>query len=263
LRPDFGTLAEAMSGYAYITGQPDGPPTLPAFGLADSVAGLTGAFAVLAALRHRESTGHGQFIDVSLLEPLVSILGPMFIEYDQLGTVPTRLGSRLPFSAPRNIYETNDGKAIAMSSSGQRAFERTMAAIGRADLIQDERFKTNRDRGLNVEALDAEIGTWCGQRTLQEALDVLIPAGAAAAPVYNVPDLFEDAHAKERGVFAEIEDEKLGRVRMQNIPVRMSRTPPSIKFTGRELGEHNVEVYSELLNLDASEVDRLKQVGVC
>lgn len=262
MRPGFGTLAEAMSGYAFITGQPDGPPTLPAFGLADSVAGMAGAISLLAAIRHRDATGEGQHLDISLLEPLISILGPMFVEYDQLGTVPRRLGSRLPFSAPRNIYETKDGRAIAMSSSGQRAFERSMAAIGRADLITDERFKTNRDRGANVDALDKEIGDWCKAHTLEEAMEILVASDAAAAPVYNVPDIFEDPHAKERGVFASVEDEHLGTIRMQNIPVRMSKTPPKIKYAGRSLGEHNAEIYGDLLGCGEADLAKMKERGV-
>jgi len=261
-RPGFGTLAEAMCGYAHITGQADGPPTLPAFGLADAIAGLTGAYSILAAIRHRDQTGEGQHIDVSLLEPLMSMLGAMFIEYDQLGIVSQRSGSRLPFSAPRNIYMTKDGKALAMSSSGQRAYERTMKAIGRGELIDDERFKTNRDRGQNVDALDAIIAEWVGQRTVKEAMDVLIGAEAAAMPVYDVSDIFADPHVRERKSIVEVEDQHLGKVRMQNVPVRMSATPPGIRWTGRELGQDNEAVYGELLGMDAARLSQLKADGV-
>jgi crotonobetainyl-CoA:carnitine CoA-transferase CaiB-like acyl-CoA transferase len=262
MRPGFGTLAEAMSGYAHITGQEDGPPTLPAFGLADSIAGLTGAFSILAALRYRDETGRGQHIDVSLLEPLMSMLGAMFVEYDQLGIIPSRLGSRLPFSAPRNIYMTKDGKALAMSSSGQRAYERTMKAIGREDLIADPRFKTNRDRGENVEALDAVIADWVGARTTEESMEILVAAGAAAMPVYDVSDIFRDPHIHHRKSITEVEDQHLGTMRMQSPPVRMSDTPPRIKFTGRDIGQDNEEVYRGLLGMSSDDFLRLKQTGV-
>ena len=261
-RPGFGTLAEAMSGFAHITGQADGPPTLPAFGLADAIAALTGAFSILAAIRYRDQSGVGQHIDVSILEPLMSMLGAMFIEYDQLGIVPQRSGSRLPFSAPRNIYATKDGKSLAMSSSGQRAYERTMKAIGRADLIADERFKTNRDRGANVDALDAVIAEWVVQRTAKEAMDVLISAEAAAMPVYDVRDIFNDPHVRERKSIVEVQDQHLGTVRMQNVPVRMSESPPGIRFTGRDLGQDNENVYLKLLGMDADRFGRLKSDGV-
>ena len=144
LRPGFGTLAEAMSGFAHINGQADGPPTLPSFGLADGLAGLNGAFGVLAAINFRHQSGVGQHVDTSLYEPLLTLLGPQVIEYDQLDVVQSRLGSRLPFSAPRNVYPTRDGKYLSMSSSAQSVFERTMHAIGRPELIDDERFIDNR-----------------------------------------------------------------------------------------------------------------------
>ncbi len=249
-RPGFGTLSEAMSGYAYITGEANGAPLLPAFGLADSIAGMAGAIAILAALRARDVTGLGQHIDVSLLEPLMSILGPMFVEYDQLGSVQERQGSRLPFSAPRNTYWTSDGKAVAMSSSGQRAFERSMKAFGLGDLIEDERFATNFARGTNVDELDATISAWFAERTRDEALAILLPLDVAAAPVYSVADIFEDEHVKARESLATVDDPDLGPVRFVNVPVKMSGHQPRIRHTGRDLRADNEVVYRELLGLD-------------
>lgn len=261
-RPGFGTLAEALSGFAHITGEADGPPTLPAFGLADSVAGLNGAFAILAAIHARHLTGRGQHIDLSLCEPLITLLGWQVVEYDQLGVVQERSGSRLPFSAPRNTYPTKDGKWIAMSSSAQSVFERTMAAIGHEDLISDPRFIDNRKRGENVEALDAIITDWTRGRTADEAVDTFVTHHAAAAPIYSVADVVADPHFQARKVVVSVEDQDLGEIRMQSPTPRLSDTPGRIDFTGPHLGQHNEEVYCELLGLDAPQVAALRDRGV-
>jgi formyl-CoA transferase len=262
LRPGFGTLAEAMSGFAFINGQADGPPTLPSFGLADGIAGLNGAFGVLAALRFRDLHGVGQHVDSALYEPLLTVLGPQVIEYDQLGVIQERLGSRLPFSAPRNVYETRDGKWLSMSSSAQSVFERTMHAIGKPELIDDERFLDNRRRGVNVEALDMEIAEWCRRHTMEEAMTILVKHEAAAAPVYSVADVVADPHFMARGSVVAVEDANLGPVKMQAPFPRLSRSPGKIRTTGPRLGEHNSEVYGGLLGLGEPELERLKQTKV-
>ncbi|TAK87192.1 MAG: CoA transferase [Betaproteobacteria bacterium] len=262
LRPGFGTLAEAMSGFAYINGQADGPPTLPSFGLADGIAGLNGAFGVLVALRHRDAHGVGQHIDAALYEPLLTVLGPQVIEYDQLGIVQDRLGSRLPFSAPRNVYKTKDGQWLSMSSSAQSVFERTMHAIGKPHLIQDERFLDNRKRGANVEALDKEIAAWCSQHTMEQAMQILVKHEAAAAPVYSVADVVSDAHFTMRGSVVAVNDANLGPVKMQAPFPRLSKTPGKIRSTGPKLGEHNREVYGALLELGETELERLASQGI-
>lgn len=261
-RPGFGTLAEALSGYAYITGQPGGPPTLPGYGLADGTAALNGSFGVLLALHHRGKSGVGQHIDTSLCEPLITALGPQVIEYDQLGVVQERLGSRLPFSAPRNVYITADDKWLSMSSSSQSVFERTMQAIGRADLIADERFIDNRRRGENVDVLDDIIAGWIRQHTLSEAMDVFIAHDAATAPVYSVADVVADPHFKARNVVVSIEDQDLGQVRMQSPTPRLSKTPGRIKFSGPHLGQHNHEIYVDLLGMKSEQLNALKAEGV-
>lgn len=261
-RPGFGTLAEALSGYAYITGQPDGPPTLPAFGLADGMAGLNGAFGVLLALQYRNQHGIGQHIDTSLCEPLITLLGPQVIEYDQLGVVQERLGSRLPFSAPRNVYLTADDKWLSMSSSAQSVFERTMQAIGRPELIKDPRFIDNRIRGKNVEELDAIIGGWVRARTLSEAMDILVAHEAAAAPVYSVADVLADPHFQARETVVSVPDQHLSSVRMQAPTPRLSESPGEIHFTGPDLGQHNEEIYRDFLGLSDAQLQSLKAEGV-
>lgn len=261
-RPGFGTLAEAMSGFAHINGQADGPPTLPSFGLADGLAGLNGAFGVLAAIIRRQHDGRGQHVDTSLCEPLITLLGPQVIEYDQLGVIQNRLGSRLPFSAPRNVYRTREGRYLSMSSSAQSVFERTMHAIGRPELIEDPRFIDNRKRGENVEQLDEIIGAWVARHDLDEAMRIMVQAEAAAAPVYSVADVVADAHFQARQSIVSVDDPKLGPVRMQAPTPRLSRTPAEVGFPGPALGQHNDEIYRELLGLSAEQVAELRDERV-
>lgn len=261
-RPGFGTLAEALSGYAYITGQPGGPPTLPGFGLADGMAGLNGAFGILLALQHRHASGLGQHIDTSLCEPLITLLGPQVVEYDALGVVQERSGSRLPFSAPRNVYLTKDDKWLSMSSSAQSVFERTMHAIGRPDLIKDERFTENRVRGRNVEELDRIIGEWVRRHTVDEAMRILVEHEAAAAPVYSVADIFADPQFTARRTVVSIPDQDIGELKMQAPTPRMSRTPGRIDFTGPHLGQHNREIYVDVLGLAPEAFEALKSEGI-
>lgn len=261
-RPGFGTLAEALSGYAHITGEADGPPMLPAFGLADSIAGLNGAFGILVALEARRHTGKGQHIDASLCEPLITLLGWQVVEYDQLGVVQNRAGSRLPFSAPRNTYKTRDGKYLAMSSSAQSVFERTMHAIGRPELIADERFIDNRKRGDNVEELDAIISQWAMTKTVDEAMEIFVAHEAAAAPIYSVAEVVEDPQFKAREVIVSIADQDLGSLRMQAPAPRLSDTPGRIDFTGPHLGQHCEDIYGSLLGLGKDRIEDLRAAGI-
>ena len=262
-RPGFGTLAEAMSGYAYVTGQPDGPPTLPSFGLADAIAGLCGAFAVMVALHERETiSGRGQHIDLGIYEPMLTVLGHQLIEFDQLGIIAERLGSRLPFASPRNAFLCADGKWVAMSSSSQSVFERACRAIGRPDLVTDARFLDNAARTAHADELDAVFAEWIGSHELAVVLDRLNSAGAAAAPIYNMADVFADPHFAFRQNIAEVKDPDLGSVRMQNVVPKLSRTPGRIRHAGvRKIGEHTSEVLKEWLGLAPEGMEGLRKSG--
>lgn len=241
-RPGFGTLAEAFSGYAYITGFPDREPLLPAFGLADETTGLHGAFLTMVALKAREVTGQGQEIDLAIYESLYTLLGPQVVEYDQLGVVQERDGSRLAFTAPRNIYRTRDGQYVSISGSGQRTFERICAALGRPDLPHDPRFRDNRTRIEHVEALDAELQALVGTHDRADLLDLFDRHQATVAPVYSVADTFEDPHYVARENVVRLDDDQLGQVGMQGVVGRLSGTPGEIRSAGPSVGEHNEEV---------------------
>ena len=252
-RAGFGTLAEAMSGFAAITGEADGPPTLPPFGLADGIAGITGAAATMMALYSRDARGgEGQEVDLAILEPLVTVLGPQPIVYDQLGEVQQRTGNRSVNNAPRNTYRTADAKWVAVSTSANSIAERVMKLVGHPELIDEPWFDTGAGRAQHAELLDGIVSEWVAQRTRDEVLDAFTEAGAAIAPVYDVADLMADPHVIERETITTVEDEDLGPVRMQNLPFRLSATPGEIRFTGRPLGADTDAILGDELGLDVA-----------
>ncbi len=264
-RRAFGTLAEAMSGFAHQTGDEDGPPTLPPFGLADGVTGIAGAFAVMTALYHRatpEGDGRGQVIDLSLLEPLVGILGPGPTAFDQLGAVPGRQGNRSPNNAPRNAYLTRDDRWVAISASATSVAERVMRLVGRPDIVEQPWFASAGERSRNGDLLDDAVAKWIVARPLTEVTEEFERVGAALAPIYDVAQLMNDPHVKARETITTVDDEDLGPVKMQNLMFRMARTPGCIRFPGRRLGQDNDRFYRESLGLDPEDVAALQEKGV-
>ncbi|MGH2843150.1 MAG: CaiB/BaiF CoA transferase family protein [Solirubrobacteraceae bacterium] len=254
-RAGFGTLAEAMSGFAAMTGEPDGPPTLPPFGLADSIAGLTAANAAVMALYHRDAHGgEGQEVDVSILEPLVTVLGPQPTIYDQLGEVPRRTGNRSINNAPRNTYRTGDGGWVAISTSANSIAERVMRLVGRPELIDEPWFATGAGRAEHVELLDGIVSSWVGARSGEEVIAAFTEAGAAIAPVYDVADLMSDPQVVARDTITTVQDPDLGALRMQNLLFRMSATPGAIRFTGRPLGADTDAIIGDELGFDVAEL---------
>ena len=260
-KPGFGTLAEAFAGAAHITGFPDRPPLLPAFGLGDSTAGLAGAFLTMVALFERERHGgRGQVVEFAIYEPLLTLLGPQVVNYDQLGLVQERSGSRLPFTAPRNTYRTRDGKWVAIAGSAQSIFERICRALERPALIADERFRDNRIRMENAAELDGELQSGIERFDLDALIRRFEQHEAAVAPVNNVAQIFADPHYAARQNITAVPDEELGGpLRMQNVVGNFSRTPGAIRRAGPRLGEHNREVLVEELGFSESE---LKDAGL-
>ncbi len=261
-RPGFGTLAEAMSGFAHLTGEPEGPPTLPAFGLADGICGLAACSAVLMALRYRDhGDGHGQVIDMSILEPIMHVVGPGPTVYQQLGKVEQRHGNRSTNNAPRNTYRTRDGSWVAVSSSAQSVAERVLRLVGHPEVIEQPWFRSGRGRVEHVEELDRFVGDWIGERTRAEVMAAFDEAGAAVAPVYDAKDLVEDPHVTETEMLVTVEDEDLGPLLMHNVMWRMSETPGTIRFTGRALGADTDPILAEL-GYSAEQVRAWREQGV-
>lgn len=262
-RPGFGTLAEAMSGFAYLTGDPGGPPTLPAFGLADSICGIAASSAVMMALRHRDMNGGGgQVVDMSILEPIMTAVGPGPTVYHQLGAVEERHGNRSTNNAPRNTYRTRDGHWVAVSSSAQRIAEKIMTLVGHPELIEEEWFSSGRGRADNADVIDGYVSTWIGARNREDVLAVFERVGGAVAPVYNAKDIVEDEHIRETEMLVEVNDPDLGSILMHNVMWRMSESPGAIRFTGRPLGADTDQILTKELGYSAAEVSALRNEGV-
>ncbi|MEV7339706.1 CoA transferase [Streptomyces sp. NPDC093544] len=259
-RPGFGTLAEAMSGFAAITGEPDAPPTLPPFGLADSIAGLATAYAVMTALTARERTGEGQVIDMAIIEPILTVLGPQPLWYDQLGHVQPRTGNRSANNAPRNTYRTADGSWVAVSTSAQSIAERLMRLVGRPELIDEPWFGSGADRARHADVLDEAVGAWIADRTRAEVLEAFEKAEAAVAPIQDVRDVMTDPQYQALDTITTVDDPELGPLRMQNVLFRLSSTPGAIHWAGRPHGADTDTVLTEL-GLTDREIDALRSEG--
>ncbi|PSL06137.1 crotonobetainyl-CoA:carnitine CoA-transferase CaiB-like acyl-CoA transferase [Haloactinopolyspora alba] len=259
-RPGFGTLAEAMSGFAAMTGESDGPPTLPPFGLADGVTALATAFAVTSALHARERTGTGQVIDMAIIEPMLSVLGPQITRWDQLGTVQPRTGNRSVNNAPRNTYRTADGRWVAVSTSSQSIAERVMRLVGRADLVDEPWFATGAGRAEHVAELDEAVGAWVAARSRDEVVEAFEQAQAAVAPVYDASDLAADPQLDALGTVLTVDDDDLGPMAMQNVLFRLSGTPGEVRWTGRGHGADTDEVLGEL-GFDSDRIAELRRDG--
>ncbi|MET8474650.1 CoA transferase [Streptomyces sp. NPDC006422] len=259
-RPGFGTLAEAMSGFAAITGQPDGPPTLPPFGLADSVAALATSYAIMTALHARETTGRGQVVDMAIIEPMLAILGPQATWYDQLGYVQPRTGNRSTNNAPRNTYRTSDDKWVAVSTSAQSIAERVLHLVGHPQFIGEEWFATGSGRARHADELDAAVGAWIGAHTRDEVVAAFEKAEAAIAPVYDVRDVLADEQYRALDSVTELPDPDLGTVKMQNVLFRLSETPGGIRWTGRAHGADTDEILGGL-GLSEADVASLREAG--
>ena len=215
-RPGFGTLVEAMSGFASKNGFGDLPPVLPPLAMADMISGLYGAYAIMVALRVVERGGRGQIIDLPLLEPMISVLGPEAAMFRVSGEKPKRTGSRSLTTSPRNVYETSDGRFIAISASIQQMAERVFRAIGRSDMIDDPRFRTNTDRVRHIDECDGIVADFILGKTLADNMAIFEAAEVTAIPVYEIDQLIDDPHVQERGVLVEAPDDEAGSVLMQD-----------------------------------------------
>jgi crotonobetainyl-CoA:carnitine CoA-transferase CaiB-like acyl-CoA transferase len=256
-RAGFGTLAEAMSGFAHLTGEADGPPTLPAFGLADSICGIAASSAAVMALYAREKTGKGEVIDMNLLEPIMDAVGPGPMAYDQLGVVGERHGNRSTNNAPRNTYRTKDNRWLAVSTSAQRIAERVMHIVGHPEVITEPWFATGLGRADHADLLDDYVGGWIAERTEDEVTAAFEAAGAAIAPIYSARDLVEDEHVRSTGMLTTAADDDFGPLLMHNVMWRAQRAPGRIRFTGRALGADTDDVLTEL-GVGADELARLR-----
>lgn len=261
-RGGYGTIAEAFSGIPSFTGLPDGPPTLPGFPMADSVASTFAAMSAMFAIYNRDHGGGGQVIDVSLYEPLFRLVESQVIGFDQLGIVKERLGNRLAEDSPRNTYLTRDGRWIGISASSQRTFERLAAALGMPELVTDPRFIDNSSRCEHDKALDEIIAGWFRERESGEIMSLFEEAEVVAGPVLDIRDIVNDPQYKARENIVSVPDDDFGSVRMQGVVPKFDRTPGEVRHSGRELGADNRHIFIEMLGVPEAEFEALVAEGV-
>lgn len=263
-RPGFGTLIEGFSGFAAINGFADREPVLPPMYLADGVAGIYGASAAMIALREVEvNGGKGQVVDLPLLDPLFAILSPQAANYCLTGKVKPRTGSRSTNSAPRNAYICKDGKYVGLSASIQKMAERSFRAIGRPDLVDDPRFRTNADRLRHAEELDAIIGAFIAERTQAENVAFFEAAEVTIGPIYDIAQITRDPHVIERELLADYPDPEMEALPMHHVVPRFLATPGSIRTPAPSLGEHNRELLAEIGITDAEYAELVSAGVVC
>src|SRR5437868_5685365 len=261
-RPGFGTLVESVSGYAARTGFADREPVLPPTALADMVAGLYGAFAVMVALRRVEvEGGEGQVIDLPLLDPLFSFIATEAPIYNLTGQIRPRTGSRSETTSPCNVFRTRDGRYIGISASIQAMSERLFRAIGHPDMLKDPRFRTNSDRGKNAPEAEAPIVEFIAARTLEENMAAFAAAEVTAAPVYDIDQFLADPHVRAREIVVDVPDEQVGRLTMHNVIPRLSDTPGRLRSPAPHLGEHTAEILGQF-GIDHATLDELARDGV-
>jgi crotonobetainyl-CoA:carnitine CoA-transferase CaiB-like acyl-CoA transferase len=261
-KPGFGTLVEGMSGYAAKTGFADRAPVLPPTALADMVAGLYGAYATMVALREIETKGgKGQVIDLSLLEPIHSVIGADAAVYKAAGIVPRRQGSRSNITSPRNVYRTRDGRWLSISASMQSMAERLYAAVGVPDMIRDPRFATNSARLAHPDEAERPVAEFIAARDLAECLARFEAAEVTAAPIYDIDQFIADPHVQARQIVVEVPDEEIGSVALHNVIPRLSDTPGALRRPAPRLGQHTAEVLSRV-GVTGADIAQLKSEGI-
>jgi crotonobetainyl-CoA:carnitine CoA-transferase CaiB-like acyl-CoA transferase len=260
-RAGFGGIGEAMGGWRYIVGEPDRPPSRMGISIGDTLTATYGCMGILAALHHRDKTGRGQVIDAALYESVLQVMEGLVPEYDRSGVIRERSGSILPGIAPSNVYRCSDGEYM-IGANKDSLWQRLAQAMGRPELAADERYATHLARGENQTGLDALINAWTETLTVDEVDAIMIAASIPAGRVYRAPEMIGDPHFQARGSIIEVATERFGRLKMQGVFPRLSETPGTVRSPAPSLvGQHNDEVYGDLLGMGADEVAALRSMG--
>lgn len=257
-RAGFGGIGEAMGGWRYIVGDPDRPPSRMGVSIGDSLAATYGCLGALAALHARERTGKGQVVDSALYEAVLQVMESLVPEYMVSGHIRKRSGSILEGISPSNVYPAKDGEYL-IGANQNAVFARLCQAMGRPELATSERYATHVARGRNLRELDEIIADWARTKTVAELEALMIEYSVPAGKIYRAPEMLEDPHFAARESLVEVETPRWGKIKMQNAFPRLSETPSGIRTPAPvEIGQHNAEIYGELLGMDAKEMDRLK-----
>ena len=262
-RVGFGSIAESMGGLRYLTGYPDRPPTRVGLSIGDSLAGIYAALGALMALHHRDRNGgRGQLVDVALYEAVFSLLESSIPEFDRLNVIRQRKGTRLGSTAPSNTYTTRDGHLVVIGANNDAIFRRFCQAMGRPELAEDARFRTNPDRVRDVEVLDQLIGEWVQSVDRDEVLQRLQAADVPVGPIYSVADIVQDPQYWARQMLLRVEDPRLGPVVVPGVMPKLTASPGRQEWLGSPLGEHTDAVLRDLLGVQADQLEELRNDGV-
>ena len=260
-RAGFGGIGEAMGGWRYIVGEPDRPPSRMGVSIGDTLTASYGAMGVLAALHVRDKTGIGQVVDAALYESVLQAMESLIPEYDRSGLIRERSGSFLPGIAPSNVYSCKDGDYM-IGANKDSLWKRLAEAMGRPELGDDPRYATHVARGKNQIELDALINDWTKTLTIAQVDALMIEYSIPAGKVYRAPEMLDDPHYAAREAIIEVETERFGKLKMQNAFPKLSATPSGVRRPApATVGQHNAEVYGELLGLDQAELTELQATG--
>ena len=261
-RAGFGGIGEAMGGWRYIVGDPDRPPARMGVSIGDTLCATYGTMGVLAALHHREKTGQGQVVDTALYEAVLQVMEGLVPEYDRNGFIRERSGSILPGIAPSNVYQCSDG-VYMIGANNDQIFKRLAKAMGRPELGDDPRYSTHLARGERQTELDELINAWTRTLTIDQVDALMIEHSIPAGRVYRAPDMLADPHFAARQAIIEVETERYGKLKMQNAFPKLSASPSGVRSPAPSVvGQHNAEIYGQLLGMSAAELDGLKAAGV-
>jgi formyl-CoA transferase len=257
-RAGFGAIGEAMGGLRYVVGDPSTPPSRMGISIGDSLAATFACVGALSALHYREKTGRGQIVDSAIYEAVLNMMESLITEFDKTGYIRERTGAILPHVAPSNVYPTNDGSMVLIAGNQDTVFGRLTQAMGQPELAQDPEYSTHAARGRNQKKLDDLIGQWTRTKNPTELLDLMGESGVPAGLIYRAPEMLQDPHFQAREAIVSVPHPDFGELKMQNVAPKLSETPGSIRSPSPELGQHNDDIYQNLLGLDAQAYESLK-----
>jgi formyl-CoA transferase len=257
----FGAIGEAMGGLRYVVGDPSTPPSRMGISIGDSLAATFACIGALSALHHREKTGRGQVVDSAIYEAVLNMMESLITEFDKVGYIRERTGAILPNVAPSNVYKTSDGMVL-IAANQDTVFSRLAEAMGQPGLAQDPKYSTHGARGAHQAELDGMVERWTQTLTTRQVLDLMDKFGVPAGLIYRAPDMLEDPHFQARDAIVTVPHPDFGELRMQNVAPKLSETPGSVRSPSPALGQHNDEVYLQVLGLSAERYGELKAAKV-
>jgi len=259
-RAGYGGIGEAMGGLRNLVGDPSTPPSRVGISLGDSLAGTLACLGAMMALHHREKTGEGQVVDSAIYEAVLAMMESLVPEYTETGFIRERTGSFLPKIAPSNVYPTRDG-SLLIGANQDSVFGRLCEAMGQPDLARDPKYTSHKARGENQKELDDLIGEWTSTLSTEELLELMEKHGVPSGKIFKAPDMLEDPQFKARDALVKLDHEHYKNLVMQNAFPKLSKTPGKVALPAPKLGQHNTEIFQELLGLEKDDIALLKKQG--